>query len=79
MTDDELLDWYRDALKQVQMNARWEIPSVARTLEWSLPFLKGVVAGTIPPVRPPPEKRTSRLRQSTRSEIGPNTLKLRRK
>jgi hypothetical protein len=58
----DLIDWYRQELKRIEDRANRSDREVQRTLAWSLPFLRDVIAGRIAPVRPPPTvARGSRL------------------
>jgi hypothetical protein len=53
---EEYIDWYRNELRRIETLAFRSSPAVRATLEWSLPFFRGVIAGEIEPVLPPPPK-----------------------
>lgn len=56
---ESLIEWYRSELDRVERLADRQSPAVRETLSWSLPWLRGVVAGTIQPVWPRPESSRS--------------------
>ena len=75
-TREEWIDWYRAERLRIMRMANTARPSVRRTLEWSMPFLDGVISGEIEPVLPPPPPpRMTRMMHAIKTE--PTRPKLR--
>lgn len=74
---EEYIDWYREELRRIETLAFRSSPAVRATLEWSLPFFRGVIAGEIEPVLPPPPKpRMTRVMHHFKPEPTRPKLKL---